>query len=221
MRNGNELRAALELLDWKYSDLAEKSDVSKATIAKLAQSKTRDELVAFNSRTLNKVIRTINNAGVRFTTFGVERDSYPVYFTEGKNHEDAYLKLLEDVYDHLLSVDNPELLIMYADDKVSPPSVNAVYKAMRQDGIKMRQMIKEGNTYIIGPLNEYRYIPAKMFINRVTLIYGDRIANETSDVLRGKISVDPIQAEIQRNNFNIMWQALEQPTESVADERFE
>ncbi len=92
---------------------------------------------------------------------------------------------------------------------------------MRKDGIKMRQLIKEGNEYIIGPLDEYRYIPAKFFANRVTLIYGDRIANETADVHRGIIRVDSLNAEIQRSTFNMLWEMLEKPRKSIADEHFE
>lgn len=85
----------------------------------------------------------------------------------------------------------------------------------------MRQMIEEGNTYIIGPLEEYRCIPKDKFINRVTLIYGDRTASETASVLRGAIRIDKVQAEIQRNTFEILWSVLEQPTKTTADERFE
>ena len=81
-------------------------------------------------------------------------------------------------------------------------------------------MIEEGNTHILGPLEEYRYIPKGFFINRVTLVYSDRIANETSNVLRASIRVDPINAEIQRNTFNMLWSILRQPGETTANERF-
>ena len=48
----------------------------------------------------------------------------------------------------------------------------------------------------------------------------DRVANETADVLRDMIRIDPVTSAIQRNTFNILWDTLKQPTESTADERF-
>ena len=221
MKNGRHLKSALALLEWNYDDLAEKSRVSKPTIVKMAAAKTYEELESFNLSKINQVIRTIETQGIEFTSRGPLDADFPIYITEGATHEDAYLKLLADAHEHLKTVDDPELLIMYANDEVSPPSVNNVYKEMRADGIQMRQMIKQGNEYVLFPLDEYRYIPAKNFKNRVTLIYGDRVANETASVLKGKISVDPVYADIQRNNFNMLWENLEQPTKSIANERFE
>ena len=170
-------------------------------------------------RTQNKLIRALEKEGLVFTSTGIEERN-PIFFVEGSTHEEAYLKLLKDAFDHLHSHKNKELLIMYGDDRVSPPSVNALYREMRAAGITMRQMIEEGNTYIIGPLEEYRCIPKDKFINRVTLIYGDRTASETASVLRGAIRIDKVQAEIQRNTFEVLWSVLNQPTKTTADERF-
>lgn len=211
----DKIKAARAILDLSQSALAEAAELSVPGIQRLEAKETSP-----NTRTQDKLIRALKKRGIVFTEKGIEYEQYPIYFTEGKDHEDAYLKLLEDAYEHLLTVKDPELLIMFADDKVSPPSVNDMYRKMRENGIKMRQFIQEGNDYILGPLEEYRYIPAQYFINRVTLIYGDRIANETADVTKGVIKVDPVNAEIQRNTFNILWQLLEQPQETVSDERF-
>jgi transcriptional regulator with XRE-family HTH domain len=215
MKFSEKLRAARALLDWKQDQLAEAADVSVASIRKIELGENSP-----TDRTQAKILRVLEKQGISFTSKGIEKEEFPIYFTEGKSHEDAYLKLLEDAFEHLKGVQNPELLIMYADDAVSPPSVNSVYREMRAAGIKMRQFIEEGNRYIIGPLEEYRYIPKGLFINRVTLVYGDRIANETADVHRGIIRVDPLNAAIQRNTFNILWKILEQPTETTANERF-
>ena len=217
MKNGRQLTAARALLNWTLDDLAKKSDVARATIARVENNE-----VSPNSSTLNKIIHAINQAGVKFTENGVETIDYPVFMTSGKTHEEAYLELLKDARKHLndVNVQNKELLIMYSDDQVSSTPVNNVYREMRQNGIRMRQMIKEGNTYLLGHIDEYRYIPKELFINRVTLIYGNRVANETSDVLHGVIREDSLQAEIQRNNFNILWNFLNKPTESTARERF-
>lgn len=210
-----QIRAARALIEIKQEDLAKAAGVSLTTIQRLEAGEEG------NAKTQAKIKRALQSLGVSFTEKGVTWDEFPVLFTYGDTHEKAYLQLLSDAHEHLKTLKNPELLIMYADDRVSPPSVNDKYRAMRKDGIKMRQLIKEGNEYIIGPLDEYRYIPAKFFANRVTLIYGDRIANETADVHRGIIRVDSLNAEIQRSTFNMLWEMLEKPKRSIADDRFE
>lgn len=210
-----KIKASRAVLDWSQTQLAKASGLSVPNIQRLEAGNSSP-----NARTQNKLIRTLKKQGIIFSEKGIEYEEFPVYFTEGKSHEDAYLKLLEDAFEHLLTVKNPELLIMFSDDSVSPASVNTMYRKMRAKGIKMRQLIQEGNNYIIGPLDEYRHLPEKYFINRVTLIYGDRIANETTDVKKGVIKVDPVNANIQRNMFNILWSVLEKPKETVSDERF-
>ncbi len=210
-----KIKAARAVLDWSQADLAKVSGLSVPNVQRLEAGKSSP-----NARTQNKLMRALKKQGILFTEKGIEHEEFPVYFTEGKSHEDAYLKLLDDAYEHLLTVKDPELLIMFADDSVSPSSVNNMYRRMRSKGIKMRQLIQEGNNYIIGPLDEYRYVPKKYFINRVTLIYGNRIANETADVQKGVIKVDPVNANIQRNTFDILWSILEKPKETVADETF-
>ncbi len=210
-----QIRAARALLDWSQSDLADHAGLSQTGIARLENGTNQP-----NASTMAKIEYALKKEGINFTEKGIEKDDFPIYHTEGETHEQAYLKLLEDAFEHLQNVDAPELLIMFADDSVSPPSVNDMYRKMRKAGIKMRQLIQEGNNYIIGPLEEYRYIPKELFINRVTLVYGNRIANESADVLHGIIRVDPVNAHIQRNMFNILWRTLEQPKETTTNERF-
>lgn len=215
MKFSEKLRAARALLNWTQDEVAGAADVSVASIRKIEAGENSP-----TGRTQAKILKALEKHGISFSAKGVEKDEFPVYFIEGESHEDAYLKLLADAFEHLKGAEDPELLIMYADDSVSPPSVNAAYREMRAAGIRMRQLVAEGNTYIIGPLQEYRYIPKEYFINRVTLVYGDCTANETGDVMRGMVRVDPLNAEIQRNTFNILWKVLEQPKETKANERF-
>ncbi len=210
-----KIRSARAYLNWSQEKLAQESDLSLQGIQKVERAETQP-----TARTQAKIVRAFEKQGVNFTDKGIEYQEYPVIFVQGNSHENCYFQLLEDAFEHLKDRKNPELLIMYADDKVSPPSVNDFYRKMRAAGIRMRQLIQEGNTYIIGPLDEYRYVPKEFFINRVTLIYGDRISNETSDFHRALIKVDPVNADIQRNTFNMLWSILEKPTMSTADERF-
>lgn len=215
MNISEKIRAARALLNWKQEELAAASGVSVASIRKIELNETAPTM-----RTQSKILHALEKHGITFTAKGIEKDDYPVYAVEGDTHEETYLKLLDDADAHLSTIRNPELLIMYANDEVSPPSVVQKYRQMRARGVAMRQLIQEGNEFIMGPLEEYRYIPKELFINRVTLVYGDRIANETADVRRGIIRLDPLNARIQRNVFDILWKILKQPEKSICDERF-
>ncbi len=209
-----QIRAARALINISQDELSEASGVGIATLRRIEAG---DE---GTTHIQEKIKRALHARGAVFTSDGVAFQQFPVFHTFGTTHEEAYLALLNDAHEHLLTVKNPELLIKYADDRVSPPSVNAKYREMRAQGIAMRQMIQEGNEYIIGPLEEYRYIPKASFANRVTLIYGDRIANETADVHQGLIRLDALNADIERKTFNLLWDVLKQPERTVADERF-
>lgn len=210
-----QIRAARAMLGWSQGDLADKAGLSQTGIARIENGSHKP-----NASTTEKISHALGKQGIVFTDRGIEKHEYPIYTTRGATHEEAYLKLLDDVFGHLREIDEPELLIMFANDEVSPPSVVRAYRNMREHGIRMRQLIEEGNTYLMGLLSEYRAIPKEFFINRVTLIYGDRIANESADVCQGVIRVDPVNAHIQRNMFNIMWKVLPQPERTTADERF-
>ncbi len=210
-----KIRSGRAYLGWTQEKLADQADLSFQGIQKIERGETQP-----TARTQAKIVRAFEKHGVIFTARGIEFEEFPIIFIEGNTHETCYMQLLQDAFEHLQEHKNKELLIMYADDKVSPPSVNDMYRKMRAAGVRMRQLIQEDNTYIIGPLNEYRYIPKAFFINRVTLIYGDRIATETANFNRAIIKVDPVNAEIQRNTFNMLWSILKQPTVSTSDEKF-
>src|SRR5688572_30561525 len=133
----SQCRAARGLLNWSQPDLAKRSDVHVQTICAF-----ENETGTPTARTQKKLLQAFQKLGINFTLKGIEQDEFPVFFTEGKTHEEAYLQLIEDAFDHLQNRKNPELLIMYADDRVSPPSVNNFYRKMRAAGIQMRQLIE-------------------------------------------------------------------------------
>lgn len=211
-----QMRAARAMLDVSQGHVAQYLGIAANTLSKIESGQSD-----VSGTRLTDIQRFYEREGVEFTdNDGVKKNENPIFFVEGDTHESTYLQILEDVLENLKGHKEPELLIMYADDSVSSPRVNDMYRKMRKEGIKMRQLIESGNTHIMGSLEEYRYVPKEFFINRVTLVYSDRIANETANVLRASIKVDPINAEIQRNTFNMLWSILQQPTETTAYERF-
>ena len=112
---GKQVAGSRAILRWTLADLAERAGCSVPTIQKIEDGKTP------TVRTQKKLIRALEKEGLVFTSTGIEERN-PILFVEGSTHEEAYLKLLKDAFDHLRDHKNKELLIMYADDSVSPPS---------------------------------------------------------------------------------------------------
>lgn len=212
-----KIRAARAYLQWSQEKLAKESGMSLQGIQKIEYGETKPTL-----RTQEKISRALRQKGISFSARGIEYDENNIVVIEADTQEETFLKVLEDVFEHLTSLPEKdrELLIMYSDDSVSTQPVNDMYRKMRAHKIRMRQMIEEGNEYLMGSVQEYRYIPKKFFINRVTLVYGERIAHETGNVCRHFIRVDAVSANIQRNTFNILWGVLQQPKRTIADEKF-
>lgn len=209
-----KIRAARAVLDLKQSEIASEAGMSVPGYQNIESGKGSP-----NSRTQNKLISCFEEKGIRFTRDGVELPDNPVIIISGETPEKCYLKVLGDVLQRI-SETKYELLISHADDKVSPPAVNDMYRTIRSQGINMRQLVEEGNTYLMGDINEYRYIPKKYFINRVTVIYGDSVAVMTGGENFATVTRDPVNAEMRRLSYNYMWDTCDQPTESTADERF-
>ena len=209
-----KIRAARAILDLKQSEIATEAGISVPGYQNIEAGKGNP-----NTRTQNKLVTCFEEKGIRFTRDGVELPDNPIMIISAETPEKCYIKVLSDVLQRISGTKH-ELLISHADDKVSPPTVNDIYRTLRSQNIRMRQLVEEGKTYLMGDLEEYRYIPKKYFINRVTVIYGDNIAVMTGGENFATVTRDPINAEMRRLSFNYMWDTCKQPTESEADERF-
>jgi len=127
---------------------------------------------------------------------------------------------VDDVYATLREARERECLFVCADDRESPPAVNDRYRKLRNAGIRFRQLVREGNSYLMGPPSEYRWVPKERFRNNVTLIYADKVAVTAGERSRAVIFKDAELAASWRNLVELLWQHLEQPERSTADERF-
>lgn len=208
----SQIRAARGLLDWSQKDLAERAGVSDISVLSYENEKRTP-----HQGTLEKIIGAFELAGVVFTSKGVEFKEEMVTAIEG---EGWYLRLLDDVYYSMLDKKDAEILFICSDDKKSPPEVNNRLKKIRNAGVRMRQLVEEGNTCLMGPLNEYRYVPKERFNNYVSLIYGEKVAVCTGLNSKAMVFKDPMLAATWKNIFNLMWDTLKQPEKSDASERF-
>lgn len=205
------LKAARGLAGWSATDLAAASGASVSAIRYFESGK--GQLSQINEE---RILTALHLAGVKITENGVQRREI-VTFLDGT---DWYLRLLDDVLTTLKGTGG-ELLLDMADDRESPPEVIEKYRLMRSHGIGMRQTVEEGNTYLMGPVAEYRWIPKDYYQNWLTLTYGDKFALVLEDNESCYVFADANIARRERRKFNLIWKLLPEPSvESTADVRF-
>lgn len=207
-----QIRAGRELLSMTQADIAGLMDVSLSKIsrAESGDTKSGDILLAVKS--------CLERSGIRFTPTGVERVENRLEIIEGPG---CYLRLLDHAHATLRAAEGDRTLyLMFGSDRVSPAEVNDRYRRMRADGIAMRQIISAADDYVIGPLNEYRAIPAQYFTNIVTLIYGGKVAQVNGDETTIALQHDPALAARERRLFDYFWDTGTAVKKSSATERF-
>ncbi len=208
---GNQIAAARALLGWDQRDVAERVGLTIAAISKIEKGENKGK-----TSTLEKIQSAFELGGVVFTKDGVELKNDTVTIIEG---EGWYLRLLDDVYYTLNK--GGELLVDMADDTKSPPQVIEMYRRLRGSGVSMRQTVEEGNTYLMGPVGEYRWIPHNRYKNWVTLIYGNKVAVSIDGETKCLLFRDGDLAKAEKNKFDLIWDLLPELTiESGSNVRF-
>lgn len=214
-----QIKAARALLDWSQDNLAEASGLSIATIRKIEAGNTSPR-----GKTNAQLRQAFEDADIELIgTKGVQIRDDIITTIEG---EDTYLQLLDDVF-HTLKDTNDEVLVWYADNSVSPPEVIASEQRMKKNGISIRYLTEEDDTFIYSPLTEYRWVPSKYFRNNCINIYGSKVAlslypNRTSQHSKKIVIIEnaPL-AEAMRNAFNFMWENCRKPSHTTAPEVFD
>ena len=212
--SSSQIRAARALAGWSQKDLAERAGLSPISVANIEIGESTPKL-----QTLEKIGLAFDFAGLEFLEQdGVRRKGMNISVLEG---HDWFNKALEDVYTTLMDKPDAELIIDMADDRLSPPDIVGLYRKIRNAGIKMRQTVEEGNTYLLGPVAEYRWIPKSMFRNWVMLVYANKVVLCLSEENRALMVDNKNLADMERGKFNLIWSLL--PTlnvESTAHARF-
>lgn len=190
---------ARALLGWDQAELAEKSGVSLPQIAQIETGKVQSPRIG----TLTAIRDACVRAGAEFKDGGVFPRSAPTIRFTG---EDWFLQLLDDVAETLKEEKNKELLIFGADDRESPPNVIGKLRELCESGVTIREMVEEGNTYLTGREDNYRWIPKRYFRNYITVIYADKVCNDFHT--HGLLIKDFHWAETERKKFNLIWSQL-------------
>lgn len=209
--DGNKIRAARGLLGWTQKDIEIRTGILAQSVANIEKGKTG--LSEANRRLIEQAF---DLAGVEIIRGGVRFKRNLVTFLTG---EDWYEKVLDDVYNTLLDQDGAEVLIDAVDFSKATPEIMNKVKKIREAGIAMRVTCEQGNTFIPGPLKEYRWIPSQYFKNSMSILYGEKVCISMAGKSGCMIFSEKDMAESQRNKFDLIWGFLDAPTESTASER--
>lgn len=211
MITAEQIRAARALLKWGQSDLAEASGVSVPTIANVETERQKP-----NDQTLDRLRKAFLEQGIEFIDGGVRRARNIIKVYEG---DDCYLRLLDDAYLALMK-DGGEILFSAADERRSPPAVIEKFRSMRRSGITMRSLVKNKDTYLMGDLDEYRWMNEDLFVDGdVKAIFGHTVAYLMTWFNTPRIIIiqDQHIADENRRMFDFLWSISPKPTHSTCE----
>lgn len=156
------LRAARAYLGLKQEEVSERSGVTTQTISNLESEKSDGA-----DRTLRKLRDVYESFGIVFTGNGMEYQPYKTAFFE------SFLDVLTDAEESLKKGD--ELLLHCADERRNLDGVTDKFTDLRKKGIRIRMTYEDGNKFITGPKEDYRWIDRELFANsQVEVVYRDK-----------------------------------------------
>ncbi|RST64172.1 XRE family transcriptional regulator [Candidatus Aquarickettsia rohweri] len=202
-----QVRAARGLLNWTQSELANRCNLTKATIANIENEKHH-----LTSKTANKIHNAFTNAKIEFLVNDGLRNKVDIIKTlDGK---DGLLYLLNDIYESVKEVGGCI--------KVSGIEKNSINKLIEEEYISMHEnrMEKVNNlSYKILTSNkdsniddkkykEYRQIPAEYFFPLPIFIYDRKVAFVIFDPLRILLIENFHIFLVNSNQFDMIWDNL-------------
>jgi len=207
----SHIKAARALADWSQEDLARHAEVAIATIRNIESGKTETA----STRTYGSIERAFMRENIFFLNDGVERKRAWIKEFSGENY---FLNAMDDMYISLIDTKNPEILFFDSDDRKNSPEITQRLRKLHNGGIKTRDIIETGNTYLLGPTANYRWIPSKFYRGTLKAIYANKVFLDFNG--NGLLIQNPDIAAVERNQFNMIWELLpELKVESTADER--
>lgn len=210
-----QLRAIREACGWSQGQLAKYAGLTQPTISSLEKGDTGK----VNHKTIAAVVSVFESEGFFFTENGIERRETNSYIIKG---DDCYLKLLEDIQNKLGHGD--EWLLSGSSDQRCSDQVIEKTQSIRAAGVTMRCLVKHGDTYLLGNLNEYRWMPDELWAGGdVKAIYADKVAYLVTwtDVPQIIVVQDKVISQENRRVFEFVWNLSETPDKTTAARRYE
>ena len=115
-----------------------------------------------------------------------------------------------------------EEIIFFADERRNNPEDLEKVRVLQKKGVKSRFFIEEGNTYILGDLSRYRYLPKEHYNNNGPVhCYGDKVAfvKQTREKGEAHILRNALLTTVILNLADLLWDQLPQPTRTTVPEK--
>lgn len=214
LNDGKQIAAARQLLDWSQTDLAEKSGVSKPSIIRMEKDlhSVKDELRM-------RVLDTFAKDNIEFIEGGTRINQKIVQIIEG---DDCYVRLMDQAYLELAN-NKGEILFSGSDETRSPNVIIQKFNFMRAASIKMRSLICHGDAFVMGHLNEYRWMDVNLFsTGDVKVIFGNKVAYLMSwhKIPRVILIEDKNIADENKRLFEYIWSISPEPPHTIAKTRY-
>ena len=205
-----QIRAARALKGWGQVELAERTGLTQVTVASIESGKSKG-----SPASMQAITTAFQNAGVEFIEGGVR---FNTNFINLLTEKDSYLSLLDDVF-FTLRDSGGEVLFFGSDERRSTDAVNKKLVQLRKANIKMRSLISEGNTYLLGPLEEYRYVPTELATTDVSVIYTDKVAFILDNKPHYQVLLLKNQyvSNDHKRTFDYFWGRGEKPNHTTAE----
>lgn len=188
------LKAARSLIGWSAEDLANACGASISALRHFEAGKGK--LSQLNEE---RVLRCLDEAGVEVRADGVRRRTRDIVIY------DDYTDVLDDAL--LVLNKGDEILFHRADDERSNAAAVERLKRLSDNGIVCKSTIREGNTFLLGNPEDYRWIPEDYFAGgEVEAIYADRYVIHIPGEREEFICIrNATVAEVHRKEFCYWW----------------
>ncbi len=199
----DQCRAARALLNWKQTELVERSGVTGPSIV----SFEKEDGSSPARRTMGCIVRAFDLAGVAFTqNGGVEWRKDVITILEGEN---AVIDMMEDIY-HTLKDKGGEVLISGLsepddNDEALTGYVHRHIERLQTAGITEKILIEDGDTNLIAPAHWHRSLSEVDFSAAPHHLYADKLAIINWHPQRVTILKDRHMAQTFRAMFHALW----------------
>ena len=169
-----QCRAARAFLNWGQAELAERSGITVNPIVNFERGSGSEP----EARTLRKIARAFELAGIEFTSSGgIERRNDTIVMLEGEN---AVFELMQDVYLSLKDRGGEVLIAGLqepdASDTAARQAVAKHIERLQSAGITERILTEPDNTNLIAPSHWHRSLAEVNFRATPYQQYGDKLA---------------------------------------------
>ena len=204
MISSAQVRAARGLLNWTQSELADKCNLTKATIANIENDKHH-----LTSKTANKIHQAFKSARVEFLINDGIRSKFDIVKTlDGR---EGVIYLLNDIYDSVKDVGGC-VKISGIEKKSLTKIINNEYLEMHENrmekvnNLSSKILSSDGAEDIeYKSYREYRQIPSEYFFPLPIYIYDRKVAFVMLDPLRVLLIENFHLFLVNSNQFDMIW----------------